>query len=226
MRKNRFYNEFKFLITPAQKHMLFEKLAHCLKPDEHGHNGLYALKTLYFDTKTLESYQDKLEGEHYKFKLRLRTYESGHKRLEFKLKKANKTGKVRFKNFTDFYQSSPDLILGTELISLTRVGVPFLQEFSNLLEKNFMPTCQVNYLREAYFIDSLHNCRITFDSSIIATSAQSPNLEFPILQDKIVLEIKTMSEVPLFLLQILKSLDITPVNLSKYALSLERVMNL
>lgn len=219
MRKNRLYLEYKFLVTPSQKLLFLKELKNCLKPDSYGDNGRYELDTIYYDTKQLDSYFDKLEGEYYKAKLRYRKYSSGDELLELKLKEGDRTKKLQLSEFKVGSEGYPGIMLGAELCQQFSFKIPSPLEF---FRKVFYPVCRIYYDREAYFFEELASCRITFDSCIEACPILAPSPAFEILPKQQILEIKTPTPLPGFLLSLLKRHSIVQANISKYALCLEQ----
>ncbi|SRR5712692_1325600 len=66
--------EVKYPVRFAQGTKLLADLAPFHVPDPHGKNGQYAVYSVYFDTRRLNSYRDKIDGFAGRIKFRLRTY--------------------------------------------------------------------------------------------------------------------------------------------------------
>lgn len=221
MRKNRFYLEYKFLLTPTQKYFFLKELKDLLVPDSYGKKGVYQLKTTFYDTNSLDSYYDKLEGEFFKFKLRYRRYSSGDKTLELKLKKGEKTKKLQISPCKVNLMEEPKVILGENLNHWFDFKIP---EPKSLSSKLFHPMCEIFYQREAYFFEPLPSYRITFDSNVQASSLLGPNIKQELLPQQCVLEIKSPGPLSDFFIALLQNYSIVQVNISKYAMALEKAV--
>jgi hypothetical protein len=71
---NRF--ELKYLLHADSVDLLARDLAGPLRPDRHGHDGRYALTSLYYDSPDLVYYWAKVDALKVRRKLRIRHYET------------------------------------------------------------------------------------------------------------------------------------------------------
>jgi len=65
--------ELKYLLPWDQYQEVVEHLADYLTPDEHS-VGSYTVTSLYFDTEDYKAYWDKIDGQRFRRKLRMRIY--------------------------------------------------------------------------------------------------------------------------------------------------------
>ena len=80
--------ELKYRVSRADRELLLRRLSAALHPDSHGENGLYTVRTLYFDTVYDDALRESFAGEAEKVKFRLRMYnlDDTFLRLEKKVK--------------------------------------------------------------------------------------------------------------------------------------------
>ncbi|MBR4329584.1 MAG: VTC domain-containing protein, partial [Candidatus Riflebacteria bacterium] len=96
MKRIKPYIENKYLVTNVDKQRFLCSFKNLLVPDENGENGHYYVSSIYFDTDNFDFYQDKLEGEFFKLKIRIRRYSQDSEnwvspKLELKIKHSDNT---------------------------------------------------------------------------------------------------------------------------------------
>ena len=69
-----FRNEWKHEITPADRLVLKQRLSLIMKPDSHAVDGLYHIRSLYFDDIHDTALYEKIDGVNQRDKYRLRYY--------------------------------------------------------------------------------------------------------------------------------------------------------
>lgn len=229
------YLEYKYPITIEQKERFLEEISNTIIPDSFGNNGIYQISSLYYDTDQFDFFYDKLEGEFFKVKIRLRRYRNDSSsnwsspKLEIKTKKAFETIKIS-KSLTEaeerYFQNTP--ITAFDLLTLFNDPKLPLEKLSG---KVFRPTVDIVYTRQAYYFNYLPDTRVTFDSKIFASKKQSIN-EYdkiyenkPIIFDKNqeILEIKSNTKIPDFLLVPLQNIGVLKENVSKYGMAIESI---
>ena len=88
--------ELKFRVSRADRELLLCRLSAAMHPDKHGKNGVYTVRTLYFDTVYDDALRESLAGDPEKVKFRLRMYNADDSflRLEKKIKQGSGGTKV------------------------------------------------------------------------------------------------------------------------------------
>jgi hypothetical protein len=229
-----FRNEIKYLI-PIE---LLPKLKNLMKPyirlDKFAgppENPDYTVRSIYFDTKDLRYYREKNEGIKKRIKVRIRGYNQPSPDsivfLELKRKKDN----LIFKNRYPCYYKNLDRILNQEIV---KEDVPLKQKDSNrekflynLLSLSLKPTVLVIYEREAYHYRFNSDLRITLDKNIRSVKPQnihslySEEFTVPTFRNHFVLEVKSGSPFPGWILSIIKQMHLQKRSVSKYALSID-----
>ena len=72
-----FRHEWKHELSPGDLPALRSRLRAVAAPDEHGENGAYRIRSLYFDTPTDRALREKIDGVTRREKFRLRRYGGG-----------------------------------------------------------------------------------------------------------------------------------------------------
>ena len=214
--------ELKYRISPMDRELLLRRLSAALTPDPHGQDGIYAVRTLYFDTAYDDALQDSLAGNPEKVKYRLRMYnrDDSFLRLEKKVKTANGGYKVG------------DVLTPSECKRLLRGDYAFLQNkdsgflrecYAGLRSGRIIPRCTVQYTRAAFGC-AQGNVRVTMDSDLkvcrMTDAFLAPELGgAPLFPDGgCVLEVKYDRFLPDFIPHLIGVGDRSLQAVSKYAL--------
>lgn len=158
-------HELKYQITEAERLALRRRLKTVMKPDPHaGQEGLYTIRSIYFDNERDKALREKLDGVQLREKFRIRWYNDDLSfiTLEKKIKHNNLCMKV-----------SAPLTEGELRRLLTEPGDWLLHHPAELTRELYCkmklqqlkPRVLVSYVREPY-VYSAGNVRVTFDSQI------------------------------------------------------------
>ena len=156
--------ELKYRISPMDRELLIRRLSAVLIPDVHGQNGVYTVRSLYYDTAYDNALQDSLAGNPEKVKYRLRMYNADYSflRLEKKVKTANGGYKI---GATLTRAECAQLVSG-HYDFLQKKENAFLQEcFAGFRDGMILPRSIVQYTRTA-FGSTQGNVRITIDHDV------------------------------------------------------------
>jgi SPX domain protein involved in polyphosphate accumulation len=234
--------ELKFLVDETSADRVRRQIEPYCVPDEHsreaahGRSGLsgYVIDSLYLDSPALAFHEAKERGDPDRVKLRVRTYsESSPGTLEVKRRRANIIAKTRAVVPRELVEEAAcgrvDLPAGAS-------GLPFLDDFRCVLATaGAEPKLTIRYEREAYesVVDSY--ARVTFDRKIKARRADGwtlnpdahdwcefdnhwgPAHRFP----PVVLEIKCESQIPAWVVDIVRSNELLQTGFSKYSIGIE-----
>ena len=214
--------ELKFVITRKQYSEIIPKLMHFMRLDKHNANKkTYPLYNLYIDTSDYELIRHSMaKPTVYKEKIRIRSYvpleSDGIVFLEVKKRYKKITNKRRTK------------ILLSDALKFIKTGSPpALQEYMNpqvikefeviLTQRPYTPRAYISYNRMAlHTLETTSDLRITFDSGLISQSFGEDALKSLLDEDKLIMEIKSTSNMPLWLVNLLNEHSIYKQSFSKY----------
>ena len=224
--KNKMIPELRNMLIP---HMVLDKYSE-RHPDKQ-----YTVRSIYFDTRRMDYYHDKLAGLKRRKKLRIRGYDipadDSLVFLEIKRKNGPTITKSRapmyFAEHIDFI-SEGNLDKYSDVLKTVVNGYQDAKNFLyHLYTSNLVPTIKIVYEREAFFYKFDQKVRVTIDknlrSSLIVDSErlyEEENIRYG-LPSKSILEVKVYGDIPLWLQHIISSLKLQQQALSKYTISID-----
>lgn len=199
--------ELKYILSSDQYDSLLNIIKDNMRADEHGRNSI---QSLYYDTDDYLLIRRSIEKPEYKEKLRLRSYGLANEDSLVYLELKKKYESVVYKRRIESRLKD----LGIKNNSQIENEIDYFKRFY----KNLNPKMLLIYDREAYFKDDL---RVTFDHNIryrendlSLTSSLEGN---PVLKDnRVLLEIKTGTSIPLWLVRRLDKEHLYKTSFSKY----------
>jgi len=222
--------ELKYLVTNEVKTRLLASWQEYLHSDSHTDDrAVYPILSLYFDSPSLASYYEKVDGEAVRNKVRLRGYGYGWRGmdpcfLEVKRKIGSRIFKFR-KNLGSFQKKffSPEQ---WEFDNVQDGPVAAISELYHL-----RPSSQIFYLREVYESPYSSYLRIVFDSLLIALDPKEGleshmliEPQYHCLKDtQFILEIKCQGSLPDWVIGPIQVCQLRQQSISKYVLSVERL---
>lgn len=215
--------EKKFLLTEEQKRLLLAAIREKVKPDEY---GIHTICNIYYDTDRYDLIRTSVERPAYKEKFRLRSYgvPDADSVVFAEIKK--KFDGVVYKRRVD---SSLKAIRAFVLDGRPVRGDVQIQREIQWFLHLYCPSPKVfiGYERIAYIGQEDPELRITFDWNIRWRNTKLDLGEGAkgtlILPDnRIVMEVKTPSAIPLWLADILSQMGIYPVSFSKYGICYQK----
>ncbi len=207
--------EMKYVLTQDQYEALMAAVKDHLVPDEYPHSEI---KSIYFDSDTYTLARRSSDHPVYKEKLRLRTYcqqisDSSPVFLELKKKYHGVTYKRR-QEMT--YQQARNYILYGTLPFDSQI----MKEIDYSRRQNALkPKAAVFYSRDSYAAKD-HDMRLTFDRNI-GFNISNLNMrdtapDQSLTHGEIIMEVKTITSMPLWMAEAVSRLHIYPANFSKY----------
>ena len=157
-------HELKFLVSDAEIESIRLRLKPLMHPDIHQREGIYTVRSLYFDDLYDSCMRENEDGVDSRSKYRIRIYDGDD--AVIKLEK-----KIKFRGMTRKVEAD---ISREDCLTYMSGGAPALREESLRLEKEFYvqiraqgmrPASIVEYERTA-FVEPRGNVRITFDRNI------------------------------------------------------------
>lgn len=159
--------ELKFRVSRSDRELLLRRLSAALRPDKFSNNGLYSVRTLYFDTVCNDALRESLAGDLHKMKYRLRMYNGDDTFL--RLEKKVKQGSGGYKIGVNLSRADCEKLIRGDCAFLREKSEPFLLEcYARWMDGGLRPKEIVQYTRAAYGCRE-GNVRVTIDSDIRAS---------------------------------------------------------
>lgn len=195
-----------------------------LKDKNSSENGYYYVRSLYFDNKSNRSYFDKMNGIECRDKYRIRVYNLNDGPIKFEIK--SKLNTVVSKESVTICRSHiNELISGNYNWLLNYNSPAAVKIYSEFTKDFYKPVVMIDYKRDAYYLEHA-DIRVTFDSDIRKEEIDLNDLfdmsvcTIPILiNNKIIMEIKYNSTLPLWVRNLLQVPRFERCAISKYTLS-------
>lgn len=232
--------EEKYLITPREEEKLLAKIVKHLAHDKY---FCETVTSLYFDTKDFELAIRSIDRPDFRYKIRLRSYETPKLstpiffEIKTKLKQGNKKiGNKRrivlpLKDFYHYYDEGADLEAIIENIPNTdKNQSQIARELEYIMRfKQLEPKMIIYADRTAYIGSKLSDFRLTFDrdlrfrtTNLRLEKGTKSKKYFPLLENSvernrcIIMEVKTFNAMPSWFVNALSELKIYPSRFSKY----------
>lgn len=212
--------ENKYLISLTERDILLEELEYILSVDKFGQDGIYRVKSLYFDTKDFRDYLDKVNHKEVRKTIRMRVYSGTDKSIKLEIKKKNHEKQKKYSMFLE-ESDAKEILLGNYEI-LKNYKNELAEEFFNIMKnEDYIPSAIIEYTRKAFSSEN-ENIRITLDSDIKYSNTDynifDENLSLSTLSSifENILEVKYKGELPSEVSEILNKLKIIGIPESKY----------
>ena len=213
-RKTIYRRELKFRVSRADRELLLHRLAAAMRPDVHGKNGVYAVRTLYFDTPGCDMYIAHQNGHLNRQKVRVRSYvSSGLHFLEVKTKDNHKrTHKKRVTLSVDDQQAWPALVQASQGdIS------DFLTQRLRYDHTTLVPTLENEFSRIT-LVNRACTERLTIDTGLQFVNRVTCRRRE--MTGLVIIELKRDGLQPSPILDLLRQLRIKPHGFSKYCMGM------
>jgi hypothetical protein len=231
--------ELKYIVDERQATTLREYMRGYLTPDPHAkpEDNAYWVYSLYCDSPQLVLYKSSKEGLKNRFKLRMRFYDDDPSHPVF-LETKRRLGDVVKKERAGVRRDAAQkYLLGNQpkLIDLlpdqdSQKAPAALNTFSQLYHSIGAIGCvYVYYHREAYVAYDNDDVRVTFDRQIRAGYFQQASSLYPprdgLLANipGIVLELKFTDRYPIWMQELVRTLNLWRVPMAKYVACLEKI---
>lgn len=212
--------EQKYMITEDQMAYLKLRLSSVMQPDRYARDGMYRIRSLYFDDWWDSYLEDNEAGNYFREKYRIRTYNNDLTGiyLEIKAKESGYTSKRK------------EPLTQQECRELMESRVPDVKQTDGDVKKKLYALMQTRGLHPAEIVEYERiplvepngNVRVTFDCYITGTSETSAFFEeylpgIPLLPTgQHVLEVKYDEFLPDTIKQILNEVHLHKTSFSKY----------
>ena len=211
-------HEIKFLVTQTQRRRLMNRIGGRLFPDIHGESTIC---NIYYDTPNYRLIRRSLEKPSYKEKLRLRSYGPVGPQDTVFLELKKKYGGVVYKRRIELPEAHAAAYM------LTPQGLPQNSQIGREIAyccrfyEDLQPSVYLCYDRKAFYSTDDSELRITFDQNIRFRQERMSLREKPggreILPPcEALMEIKTPTAMPLWLVEALSREGVRQASFSKY----------
>ena len=159
-----FRHEIKHEISAADRMVLRQRLRAVLKPDQHAINGVYEIRSLYFDSPEDKALREKINGVNIREKFRIRMY---NKDTNFiRLERKYKHGGLGYKESAVLSKEQVEKIVNGDVDWMADSEDAVIQGFyARIRQEGLEPKVIVDYTREP-FVFPAGNVRVTLDYNL------------------------------------------------------------
>ncbi len=157
-------HEWKHEINYSDLLTIRQRLRAVAKPDENAKDGKYIIRSLYFDSPTDKVLREKLYGQLYREKFRIRYYNGNTD--DITLEKKSKYNTVGTKDKTPLSKEQAQAIVDGDFFWMHESKDPLISElYYKMTTQGLRPKTIVDYIREP-FVYAPGNVRVTLDYDI------------------------------------------------------------
>ncbi|MEX0680134.1 MAG: polyphosphate polymerase domain-containing protein [Balneolales bacterium] len=229
IQKQRF--EHKYVIPEKVSSGIRDFISCYLDLDSYGAtqpNLSYPVHSIYLDSPTMRTYQETVNGDRNRYKLRIRYYEmSDEAPVYFEIKRrhdriiAKKRAIVHRRFARDLVRG---FIPGTAgLVDPSSEQLDALLDFTRFVyQLNAEPKAHVSYLREAWMADGANKIRVTMDRKVIIEPQKRLNFSTdlqnsqPVFGRNVILELKFTNRFPIWFREMVQIFGLQPGAAAKY----------
>lgn len=222
-----FRNEWKYYLASWDCAPMRERFEAVMQRDPYAKDGIYMIRSLYFDDYWNSSYNEKMAGVQHRKKYRIRIYNCSDSSI--KLERKLKDGSYIFKESASLTRQEYEWIMEGKY--------DFLLRHKNRLCREFYYECMVNVMRPKVIVDYERepfilpegNVRVTFDWDVRAAEPDKdifdPNIPtYKVLPfGKTVMEVKFTQFLPQMVKEVLPPGGQEFSAISKFTLCYEKV---
>lgn len=195
----KYRHEWKHEINYADMLTLRARLSAVMKRDEHAVNGIYHIRSLYFDNLYDKALREKIDGVNIREKFRIRFYNGDTSFIV--LEKKSKINGLCAKESCSITEEEAQKIVDGDFLWMNTSEKPLCMElYSKMLSQGLKPKTIVDYTREP-FVFAPGNVRVTLDYDIrtgmFRTDFLNPGtFTLPAGESPIILEVKWDEYLP------------------------------
>ena len=159
-----FRHEEKFEINFSDMLTVRQRMRCVAYPDPHAVNGVYRIRSLYFDSASDKALREKLDGVSRREKFRIRCYNGDSSVIH--LEKKSKLGGLGNKQTAPLTAEQTQRIIDGDIAWMADSEWPLIQELhAKMFSEGLLPRTIVDYTREP-FVYPAGNVRVTLDYDI------------------------------------------------------------
>lgn len=195
----KFRHEWKHEINTSDFITITQRLSAVAKPDVHGNEGNYRIRSLYFDNPADKALREKIDGVNRREKFRLRYYNNDISYIH--LEKKSKYNGLSSKEFVRVSKADVEKLLSGKYQCLAEHRTPLTDElYSKMMSQGLKPKTIVEYDRKAY-IYKPGNVRVTLDyhirTGMLRTDFLNPEcVLIPVRNPIVIMEVKWDAFLP------------------------------
>ena len=213
-------HEWKHEINLSDMIVLRQRLQAVAQPDRHTVNGVYEIRSLYFDNLSDKALREKIDGVSRREKFRIRYYNKDTSLIH--LEKKSKIGGLGTKESAALTSEEAQAIVDGDYEWMAHASDPLIRELHyKMTTQQLRPKTIVDYSREPYIFPA-GNVRITMDydirTGLLCTDFLSPEcVMIPAGDAPIILEVKWDAYLPDIIRDVIQLDSRHPCAFSKYA---------
>ena len=214
-------HEWKYGITFPEYLTLKHRLSAVMQPDSHSINGIYQIRSLYFDNLRDKALMEKIDGVNNREKFRIRYY-NGNADFLMLEKKSKKNGLCTKVQARLTKEEAQKIVTGDITWMKDAENKLIAELYAKMLSEGLRPKTIVDYTREA-FLYGPGNVRVTLDHDIRSGLSCTDFLDVscptvPVGDDFGVLEVKWDEFLPEVVRLAASLPNLRPTAFSKYAI--------
>ncbi len=228
-------HEIKYMITVEQRKQIMRGLEGKMIPDPHGESTIC---NVYYDTPDFRLIRRSLEKPKYKEKIRLRSYGTPSEDTIVFLELKKKYKGVVYKRRIELPEKSAEEYMDGKIgmdelmkVIANKSGPQIVSELDYFRKfyGSLKPEVYLCYDRCAYFSEEDDSLRITFDKNIRwrtdkVSLTKGPGGKTLLAPETSLMEIKTSSAMPVWLMKILSEAEARPSSFSKYGRAYQEIL--
>ncbi|MEX0719791.1 MAG: polyphosphate polymerase domain-containing protein [Balneolaceae bacterium] len=230
--------ELKYIISEQKAQSMRYFVQNYLTIDAYGATQprrSYPVHSLYLDSPSFQTYQDTINGNRNRYKLRVRHYEGDKKGSVFLEMKRRYDRVISKKRAEIPREHLEDIMYGhlptmDHLVQKTDKQLDSLRYICRLINMlNAKPQVHVAYYREAYELENSNSVRITFDRDVrteyVKNLRLSTDLAKPIsvFRNNVILELKFTNRYPHWMNEMIQIFELRRESAAKYVDGLNRM---
>ena len=211
-------HEMKFLLNTQQRCYLEHAILPRMRPDEHGESTVC---NVYYDTPDYLLIRRSMEHPIYKEKIRMRSYGPAYGDTPVFLELKKKYNGIVYKRRISLPLDKAEAFMHREIPMPQDSQIGREIDWFCLSYENLRPAAHISYDRDAWFDRNDPELRITFDRNILWQTEDCSLSALPcghslLSAGESLLEIKTASSIPMWLVSVLDEAEIRKTSFSKY----------
>lgn len=198
-------------------------LKQILSKDDNSIDGDYFIRSLYFDTFNNHDFHSKMNGDLYRKKIRLRTYDLKSEQVKLEIKRKENINQIKESIWID-REDAKSLINGKYSVLLKYNSEIAETIYNIMILGQYRPVVMVDYYRRAYYHRE-NNIRITLDRNIRSCETNFDMFNGTLMLTPVfdegfsVLEVKYNNIMFSWIKDILNGLNLSSQSVSKYCSS-------
>lgn len=223
--------EYKYVINERIALAIRDFVSSYLDPDPYGSTQpmySYPVHSLYLDSPSLRTFQETVNGDRNRFKLRIRYYENQRdKPVYFEIKR--RADRVISKKRVVVYRNAAEDLARGYLPGFESLANPVAEQMDALIDFTRLvnhlqarPRVHVSYLREAWIADGHNKIRVTLDRNVQSEPERRVSFDYDfahpnsVFGEQVILELKFTDRFPLWFKELVQVFGLRQGGAAKY----------